>query len=367
MATTIQKPSASSSSTTTTTTTFPASVFRALTPAAYLHAHLTHSPPIRPSTRAPSDFRPPVLNTNSLSHSAGSAVVRTGDTAVVVGVRPEIVGVKDIPGHAEILKASQESAGEAQDDRVEKLGLVVPNVELATGCAGSQIPGTAPTRAAQRLAWRVREGLVGGGVVDVEDLEIMWDRPVIGDEESSEEEEEDGAMEMEEENKKVKTRGEVVGYFVLYVDILVISLAGTPFDSIWAATLAALRTTVLPKAVYDPELEMVVCSPLKEEARRLNVKGMPIACTFRVFEPSRFKGLKDEKKTWLLADPDEMEEELCSEEISAVVDCSNAKLGTQIRKLEKTGGWVMGAEEMEQVIESSEKRWAEWNGLLEEL
>src|SRR4051812_5811575 len=70
---------------------FPAPLFRQISPALYLHRHLLHDPPIRPNGRRSDQYRDFTLTTNSLSHAHGSAVVRTGDTAVVCGVRGEIL------------------------------------------------------------------------------------------------------------------------------------------------------------------------------------------------------------------------------------------------------------------------------------
>src|SRR4051812_42943986 len=70
---------------------FSGPLFRLIAPPVYLRQHLEQKPPLRPSGRPPMDARPLTLTTGSLSHAHGSAVVRAGDTAVVCGVRGEIL------------------------------------------------------------------------------------------------------------------------------------------------------------------------------------------------------------------------------------------------------------------------------------
>ncbi|KAK4987007.1 hypothetical protein LTR28_001918, partial [Elasticomyces elasticus] len=45
-------------------------------------------------------------------------------------------------------------------------------------------------------------------------------------------------------------------YWTLYIDLLFISLDGNPFDVAWAAVLAALKDTRLPRAWWDPDREV---------------------------------------------------------------------------------------------------------------
>jgi len=326
-------------------TPLPPSVFRALNPGPYLHAHLTSQPPSRPSSRSPSTFRTPSLNLSSLTHSAGSAVVRTGDTAVVAGVRLEMLSAVD---------ASQ------QDDQLRELGLIVPNVEFATGCSGQYLPGGAPTGLAMATAWRVKECLVDMELVTAQDLEVRWKRPLKG-QQGRGMDDDDGMLTGDETDDGGE---EVVGYFTLYIDIVIISLAGNSFDAVWAAVVASLLNTRLPAATYDADLETIVCSPHASESSPLRVRGLPIASSFRVFDPSVEKGLRQEKQSWLLADPDEFEESLCSEHILVIVDCSDKSKGTRIRRLDKSGGCVLDKAKIKEAVSLAEKRWSEWNAVM---
>jgi exosome complex component RRP43 len=156
---------------------------------------------------------------------------------------------------------------------------------------------------------------------------------------------------------------EIVAYWTLYIDILFISLDGNPFDAAWCAVLAALENTRLPKAWWNADLEYVVCSDKAEEAMTLSLRGLPVSTTFAVFEPGREKGVKEER-SWVLADPDTVEEELCNEGITVVVDVSSGD--AKIMRIEKAGGGVVGRELMRDCVKTATARWAEWNGILQD-
>lgn len=110
---------------------FPAQTFQKLSPNSYLLRHLQSTPPTRPSHRAPDAFRAPSLHTNALSHAHGSAVMRSGDTAVVCGVRGEILGLTHGEGRTKgkiVVTRNGEVAG--VDEEIKTHGLLVPNLEL---------------------------------------------------------------------------------------------------------------------------------------------------------------------------------------------------------------------------------------------
>lgn len=106
---------------------FPPSIYATVSPAAYLHANLTSTVAKRANGRKPDEFRTPVINTNSLRHCFGSAVVRTGDTAVVCGVRGEILRAEDAAN------APSVDLSDEEQDESHELRLLVPNIEMATG------------------------------------------------------------------------------------------------------------------------------------------------------------------------------------------------------------------------------------------
>lgn len=139
---------------------------------------------------------------------------------------------------------------------------------------------------------------------------------------------------MEEDGAEQEGEKEVIAYWVLYIDIFFISFDGNPFDAAWAATLAALSDTKLPQARYDPDRELVVCS--RQNPKPLTITGSPIACTAAVFTGKETDRPSDEGKFWLLSDPDSLEESLCDESVTVVVDCSDGD--TNILSISKHGG-----------------------------
>jgi exosome complex component RRP43 len=151
---------------------------------------------------------------------------------------------------------------------------------------------------------------------------------------------------------------EVRAYWTLYIDLIFISYDGNPFDAAWAAAVAALRDTKLPRAWWDADQEMVVCS--RAEPKPLSVSGLPIACTAAVLmEREHGEG----GKHWVLQDPDRLEESLCDETITMVVDCSTGQ--SRIRSISKYGGSVIGPASMRDFVRRAEKRWAEFRKALE--
>src|SRR4051794_11999654 len=114
---------------------FPADIFSALTPVPYLLAHLTPSNPkahsLRANGRRAEQFRTPNVNINSLTHCNGSAVVRVGDTAVVCGVRGEILLSKDIPNPPKVAipeddTMDSDNTDEDDTEELSSLHLLVP-------------------------------------------------------------------------------------------------------------------------------------------------------------------------------------------------------------------------------------------------
>ena len=340
------------------TLTLPRNVIATLAPTAYLLAHLHPSksstnPATRPSGRAPTTFRPATCTTGSLANCAGSAVVRVGDTAVVCGIQSEILLAHDIADPPRGCSAGEELA---------RLQLLVPNVELATGCSPGHLPGGPPSGEAQVLVQRVNGLLHSSGIVDVEDLKIKYTRPT-----SQEDEDED-------ENEE---RTETVAYWTLYASIHVMSLSGSSslIDVAWAALVSALQDVKLPRAWWDADLERVICSDRVDETRRLQLRGLPICCTWAVFVAGKsqigmqdadaqndkttgLKTLKDGSKAWLLADPDDFEDPLCRETVTLTVDASTGM--TKVLRLEKSGGAVLGVQDIRDLVGSATQRWKEW-------
>ncbi|TID15993.1 ribosomal protein S5 domain 2-like protein [Venturia nashicola] len=342
---------------------FPPDIFQALTPAPYLLAHLSPANPKTPSKRAngrtQSNFRTPARHTNSLTHCSGSAVVRFGDTAVVCGIRGEILLAKDIPNAPVIPnlpdptqvqdESMDEEEQEGEDDAKEiaDLNLLVPNIELSTGCSPAHLPGSPPSTLAQSLSQRLLSHLLSTRLIRAKDLRILYRPPPPEGEEQGE--------------------TEVMAYWTLYIDILVISLDGNVFDAAWFAILAALGDTTLPTAYWDADREAILCT---HEAKKLKLRGLPVPSTFAVFDADTHKSLdlsteskRTKSKKFVLADPDTLEESLCQESLTIMVDY-DANGAAKIKGIEKVGGAIIGREEMKECTKLALGRWAEWNGIL---
>ena len=300
--------------------------FAKLSPHPYLLANLDPSeddiPPARSNGRAPNEVRSPTVNLSSLSHANGSAVVRMGDTTVICGVRGETILTTNIPNY----RASN------KDSELKDYDLLVPNIELATGSAPQFLPGGPPTTLAQTLSTKLFSLLHSTGVVGADDLRISYKRP--SEVEPIEDEGDAAAMdEAADDDNESDGKLEVVAYWVLYIDIFFISFDGNPFDAAWAATLAALRDTKLPKARFDPDRELVVCS--RQDPKPLTLIGSPVACTAVVFT-GKETDRPTEGRYWLLVDPDTLEESLCDESVTVTVDCTGGS--TKILAISKHGG-----------------------------
>ncbi|KAL2871557.1 3' exoribonuclease family protein [Aspergillus lucknowensis] len=394
----------------------PPSQFARLQPHAYLLAHLSppassQQPSLRANGRSPSQFRITSANTGSLTHTNGSAVVRLGDTTAVCGIKAEILHTEDIPSWsvshsssslasnkrrkltspAENLGADREDGSEETDDDddsyIEDFSLLVPNLSLSTGCAPGFIPGAPPSALAQSLSHQILSLLRSTRIVRSKDLQIWYQRPNLGREElevHNEDEQMDVDVEQDRSGGATPEPREIKAFWVLYIDIMIISLAGNPFDAAWLSVLAALRDTKLPRAWWDVDNEIVVCSDLVSEARKLSLRGLPVASSFGVFEADAAAGWRavlipdaeEERKIadserkgirrrWILADPDGYEEGLSLERVCLVVDRDQGGSGeVVIVKLEKNGGFAVDRKELKQLVEISAQRWEDINQIL---
>ncbi|KAK4219082.1 ribosomal protein S5 domain 2-like protein [Rhypophila decipiens] len=337
---------------------FSRPAFAKLSPHPFLLASLSQSdsttPASRTNGRAPNQDRPFQIHTSSLAHAHGSALVRLGDTTVVCGVRGEILPVTSIPQYrpATLYDVEQLDAGGSVGlgrGELKDYDLLVPNIELATGCAPQFLPGVPPTTLAQKLSTRVYSLLHSCNVVDPKDLRIWYHPPQLATDEDDKMDEDDG-----QEDQAAKP--ELKAYWVLYIDLLFVSFDGNPFDAAWTAVIAALKDTKLPVVRWDPDRELAVCDS-RTNVSALNIRGLPVSCTAAVFlEKEHAEGGEAHKnKYWMLLDPDRLEEELCQEVVTVVVDRSEGE--TRIRSIEKQGGIVIGRELIRGFVGIAEKRW----------
>lgn len=317
---------------------FARETFAQLTPKPFLHAHLKQQDSIRANGRSPKEARKQTVNTGSLTHSNGSAVVRCGDTAVVCGVRAEVLLTSDIP--------HPPSEDVDEDSSTEELGLLVPNVELSTGCSPSHLPGNPPGTLAQSLSHRVMSLLYNNSLIDHSALQIQYTEPANDED-------------LTDEGPRVVTKA----YWALYIDILCIALDGNPFDTIWTAVLASLQNTILPAASWDPDREMILCSPRIEDATKLKLNMLPMSSTFAVFSTASPLKDKAQAEHWVLADPDGFEEDVCDEMLTAV--STHEKGSGSLVRLEKKGGSVVGPDLMCECLRMAEQRFTEWKQSLD--
>lgn len=380
----------------------PPSQFARLQPHAYLLAHLSPPPssqqsPLRANGRKPLEFRSTSANSGSLTHTNGSAVVRIGDTAAVCGVRAEILHTEDIASWGvsgafsgtKRRKTHSDNDDKDEDDdddedcddsQIRDLNLVVPNLSLSTGCAPGFIPGAPPSALAQSLSHQLLSMLHSSNIVRADDLRIWYHPPdfdAIGRQEAGQN------TEMETDEDSGSPEAEIRGFWVLYIDVMMISLAGNPFDAAWAAVLAALRDTRLPKAWWDVDNDMILCSDEASEAKKLNLRGLPVASSFSVFEADaaadwravvlpdaengKAKQTSSEQKKWILADPDGFEENLCQERICIVIDQDEKRGVTKIVSMEKNGGLSVGRDDLRMLVDISTQRQKQVKAILQGL
>ncbi|KAG8528650.1 uncharacterized protein KY384_006337 [Bacidia gigantensis] len=266
-----------------------------------------------------------------------------GDTAVVTGVRGEVLLASSVASAKPL--GGDEGGGGERSGRGEKrkrgdkqgreelmeLGLLVPNIELNTGCSPDYLPGGPPSGAAQVLSQRLLTGLHVTDLVDIDDLRIWGASSDIEDEGDREGEgmdidTEDGGVTLApgatpEDEKTEGRRKELKAFWTLYIDVLLLSLDHGPqgaFDAIWLSVIAALKDTVFPKAWWDADQEAVLCDPDFEQGTKLVLReDTPVALTCGVFHADRglgrYAGGQEKGERWLLSDLDAFEEELCAE------------------------------------------------------
>lgn len=265
------------------------------------------------------------------------------------GVRGEILLASNV-GTYRVDKSTTAPSSRPGYNEAKELDLLVPNIELATGCSPAFLPGQPPTTLAQSLSTRIYSLLHSSRMVDDEDLRIWYQPPNLSEQDK---------MEDDEESESVEP--EVKAFWTLYIDILFISLDGNPFDAAWAAVVSALRNVRLPKAHWDADREMILCDDEVSLSKRLTLRGLPVAVTSVVFKAKEQKR-GDDKKFWILADPDTFEEGLCDESITMVIDCEEGK--PKILGLSKVGGTTVGKDEIKHILELAESRWHELSPLL---
>ena len=334
-----------------------------VSPNALLHAHLKQSPPRRPSGREPSEPRSIQLNLGSLTHCNGSSLVKIGATTIVCGVRAEILPVSEIPSFR-VTKSSdkdrqrparRENGAEDEEEEeeysaIQLYNLVVPNIELATGCSPKHPANTSPSVEAQSISQRLLSLLHTSHLVRTSDLEIIYTPP----------------RESRDLELGINADPDVKAYWVLYMDMMCISHGGSLFDAAWLALYAALQGCIIPNAWWDVDQEQVLCSAEMQDAKRLRLRGMPVPSSWGVFVPEkRLLAMQNEveDRYWILMDMDTFEEEACDEVGCITVDCSDG--ADSILRIEKSGGVTVEVDQLVEIAGYGKKRWRQWKDVLD--
>lgn len=148
------------------------------------------------------------------------------------------------------------------------------------------------------------------------------------------------------------TDPETKAYWVLYIDILCISLDGNILDTAWASVIAALRSTKLPRAYWDVDLETVVCDPDLAKYTGLQLGPLAFTASFAIVSG-------EDGKSIVLSDPDEFEESVCEESVMVCI-----KEGGKIARIEKGGGLTCGMEGIGECVHRARDRFDVWEKLV---
>ena len=328
-----------------------------ISPHALLYSCLCQNPPVRPSSRKAFQCRPITINTSSLTHANGSTLIKIGQTTAVCGVRAEILPIHEIANYrvnknlSKQISRSGEQDGPEADAVIRNYNLLVPNLELSTGCSPFHLPGSPPSQEAQSLSQRLLSLLHISRLVRLSDL-------CIYDETSTD-------FERGISDTGTRTERILKAFWVLYIDTVVISHDGNLFDVCALAMFSALKDTLLPKAWWDIDLESVMCSPERDQARLLRLRGCPVPLSFSVFRSDKLEegGGTGHKVEQLLCDPDAFEEGCCREQGCVVVDLDQDG-GVVVIKVEKNGGATLCGRGLRELVEKAGERWKEWQQVL---
>ena len=133
-----------------------ADAFKQLYPAQYYAGFLSKQ--LRPDGRQLSESRPTIIGIDTIKSADSSALVKTGSTTVVTGIKLEVRGVSSSvlpylrPALTHCCGGHQKPTG-LEDDPAQNSPLVI-NVEMATFGSADARPGR-PSEAAQCICMQV--------------------------------------------------------------------------------------------------------------------------------------------------------------------------------------------------------------------
>ena len=178
---------------------------------------------------------------------------------------------------------------------------------------------------------------------------------------------------------------ETRAYWVLYIDVVCVALDGNVLDAAWAAVVAALRSTRLPRAVWDADRQAVLCDPDRATHRPLALRRLAFTASFCICslppgdgegegegegedegegegeakEKGTDEGRDGDGRCWILSDPDEFEESVCSERVTVCVAADG-----MVVAVEKSGGLADVATVVPACIRRARARYETWERLV---
>lgn len=181
---------------------------------------------VRPDGRELGESRSVVINIGYINSAEGSALVKTGNTAVICGIKAELAEPKT---------------------EEPKMGYIVPNLELSTLCS-PQFRSGPPGEQAQICSQMLLNAIQNSKCLELTDLCIIPQKLV----------------------------------WVLYCDLICLDYDGNVMDSALLALVAALSNCMLPTVNVDEDsLEITT-----DFSKRVPLKLLahPVATTFSIFD-----------------------------------------------------------------------------------
>lgn len=262
-------------------------IFARLHPTTYLARFLDNS--IRPDGRSFESFRDKSIGVSTIETAQGSAIVRTGNSTIIAGVKAELIDISD----EDDVKQTTEMDGEREDDLqterqksrrsiglgpIEKRSLIV-GVDL-TPMSSARFKSGPPGEEAQVLSSRLMRAFdvcppFFADSLNIQGTSFRW---------------------------------------CLFVDLVCLSYDGNLLDACMMATNAALKDTKLPNTSFDDI--GIVCSSEPSNANLLSLHSCPQTFSFGVIEGKH-----------LLSDPNAFEGTMISASIVITLDAT--KSGTE--------------------------------------
>jgi len=199
-------------------------LLKTINPVKYVRNYLENS--IRSDGRELLEFRPTIINRDSISKAEGSALVKIGSTTVICGIKAEL----------------------AEPDNTEpSLGFIVPNIDMTKLCSPKH-RAIGVSLDSQILNQTLLNIIINSGCVDLSQLCIA--------------------------------KGKLA--WVLYCDLVCLDDDGAVLDVAVIALMAALKSLSLPKVTYDIDTKAIKVDDKVKSS--LSMTCLPVATSFIMFE-----------------------------------------------------------------------------------